>query len=211
VLAGAHPAKGTAQVEGRPYKLGNIRSARAAGVCYIPEDRQQTAILGNQPVTANLIVGREDHSVRRGPMRRRKAETDLARRLIERFEVRPPEPDRPAALLSGGNQQKLVVGRALSQEGRVVIADEPTQGVDASARAAIHASLAATAAEGRAVVAVCSEFEELFDIADRVVVMRDGRVVLDRAIHQTTPDEVLAASLGTETASNPNETKDPVR
>lgn len=207
VLAGAHPAAGTVQVEGRSYRLGSIRSAKAAGVCYIPEDRQETAILGNQPVSANLIVGREDRSVRRGPFRRRTAERNLTGDLIERFEVRPTDPDRPAALLSGGNQQKLVVGRALSQAGKkVVIADEPTQGVDASARGAIHASLAAAAADGCAVVAVCSEFEELFEIADRVAVMRDGRIVLDRPTHLTTPDEVLSASLGSEaTTTEPEE------
>jgi ribose transport system ATP-binding protein len=203
VLAGAHSAAGTARVEGRRYRLGSIRSAKEAGVCYIPEDRQETAILGNQPVISNLIVGREDGAVRRGPFRRRSAERALAGDLIERFEVRPADPDRPAALLSGGNQQKLVVGRALSQAAkRVVIADEPTQGVDASARGAIHASLAAAAADGCGVVAVCSEFEELFEIADRVVVMRDGRIVLDRPVQQATPDEVLAASLGSDPATS---------
>ncbi|WP_182376183.1 sugar ABC transporter ATP-binding protein [Nocardioides sp. WS12] len=202
VLAGAHPAAGTARVEGRSYRFGNIRAARAAGVAYIPEDRQETAILGNLPVSANLVVGREDAAVRRGPLRRRAGERAITRELIDRFEVRPADPDRPAALLSGGNQQKLVVGRALSQSGtKVVIADEPTQGVDASARGAIHASLAAAAAGGCAVVAVCSEFEELFEIADRVVVMRDGALVLDRPLHETNADEVLAASLGSDTTS----------
>jgi ABC-type sugar transport system ATPase subunit len=116
--------------------------------------------------------------------------------LIERFEVRPPEPDRPAGLLSGGNQQKLVVGRALSRTRVVVVADEPTQGVDASARGAIHAALLDAAADGAGVVAVCSEFEELFEISDRIVVLCDGRVVLDRPRHELTPAEVLAASLG---------------
>jgi ABC-type sugar transport system ATPase subunit len=196
VLAGAHPARGSIEVEGRPVKLGSIRSAQAAGVSYIPEDRQVTAILGNQSVSANLLVGRSDPVLRRGPFRRRTAERDQSAGLIRRFEVRPDDPDRHAALLSGGNQQKLVVGRALSRSAKVVIADEPTQGVDASARGAIHAALAAAAAEGRAVVAVCSEFEELFEISDRIVVVRDGRVVLDRPRNVTTQDEVLAASLG---------------
>ena len=115
---------------------------------------------------------------------------------MERFEVRPPDPDRLAALLSGGNQQKLVVGRALSRPAKVVVADEPTQGVDASARGAIHAALASAAAAGRAVVAVCSDFEELFEISDRIVVLRDGQIVLDQPRKHVTQDEVLAASLG---------------
>jgi len=196
VLAGAHPAEGSVAVDGKAFRLGNIRSAQAAGVAYIPEDRQATAILGNQPVSANLLLGREDAALRRGPFRRRGAERSESAALIERFEVRPPEPDRHAALLSGGNQQKLVIGRALSREALAVVADEPTQGVDASARGAIHAALAAAAAAGSAVVAVCSEFEELFEICDRVVVLRDGQLVLDRPIAHVTQDEVLAASLG---------------
>jgi ABC-type sugar transport system ATPase subunit len=196
VLAGAHPAEGQVAVEGNTFKLGSIRSAQAAGVAYIPEDRQVTAILGNQSVSANLLVGREDGAVRRGPFRRRAAERREAADLIDRFEVRPRDPDRHAALLSGGNQQKLVVGRALSRKAKVIVADEPTQGVDASARGAIHAALASAAAEGSAVIAVCSEFEELFELCDRVVVVRDGAVVLDRPIAQVSQDEVLASSLG---------------
>ncbi|WP_037361797.1 ATP-binding cassette domain-containing protein [Amycolatopsis orientalis] len=199
VLAGAWPAEaGRVTVEGRPVRLGDIRSAQAAGVAYIPEDRQQTGILGDLPVSINLLVGRGDPGLRRGPFRRRPVERAAGTALIERFEIRPPDPERPAALLSGGNQQKLVVGRALSRGAKLVIADEPTQGVDASARGAIHAALAEAAAKGSAVVAVCSEFDELFEISDRVVVLRDGRIVLDRPVGDVTPDEVLAASLGSD-------------
>jgi ribose transport system ATP-binding protein len=196
VLAGAHPAAGAVTVDGDRIANGRIRSAQAAGIAYIPEDRQATAVLGNQSVSANVLVGRADRRLRRGPFRHRSAERDEAADIIERFEVRPTDPDRPAALLSGGNQQKLIVGRALSRAAKVVIADEPTQGVDASARGAIHAALLTAAAHGAGVVAVCSEFEELFEISDRIVVLCDGRVVLDRPRDAVSPGEVLAASLG---------------
>ena len=196
VLAGAYAAGGEVSVEGQKVRLGSIRSAQAAGICYIPEDRQVNAILGNQSVAANLLVGREDPELHNGPFRNRPAEKAESEILMERFEVRPPDPDRLAALLSGGNQQKLVVGRALSRPAKVVVADEPTQGVDASARGAIHAALASAAAAGRAVVAVCSDFEELFEISDRIVVLRDGQIVLDQPRKHVTQDEVLAASLG---------------
>ena len=141
VLAGAYAAGGEVTVEGQKVRLGSIRSAQAAGICYIPEDRQVNAILGNQSVAANLLVGREDPELHN-------------------------------------------------------VADEPTQGVDASARGAIHAALASAAAAGRAVVAVCSDFEELFEISDRIVVLRDGQIVLDQPRKHVTQDEVLAASLG---------------
>jgi ribose transport system ATP-binding protein len=196
VLAGAYPADGAITVDGNRVTNGRVRSAQAVGIAYIPEDRQATAILGNRSVSANVLVGRADRRLRRGPFRHRNAEHDEAAGIIERFEVRPADPGRPAALLSGGNQQKLIVGRALSRAAKVVIADEPTQGVDASARGAIHAALVTAAAHGAGVVAVCSEFEELFEISDRIVVLCDGRVVLDRPRDAVSPGEVLAASLG---------------
>jgi ABC-type sugar transport system ATPase subunit len=196
VLAGAHPVSGQIQVDGRDVPTGSIAAAQAAGIAYIPEDRQATAIMANQSAAANLLVGQSERRLRRGPFRRRKAERAHAEELIDRFEVRPPEPDRPAGLLSGGNQQKLVVARTLARTRVVVVADEPTQGVDASARGAIHAALFDAAADGAGIVAVCSEFEELFEISDRIVVLCDGRIVLDRPRNQLTPGAVLAASLG---------------
>ncbi len=196
VLAGAQPAAGAITVDGDRLTNGSIRSAQAAGIAYIPEDRQATAILANQSVSANVLLGRTDRRLRRGPLRDRRAERREAADIIERFEVRPTDPDRLAGLLSGGNQQKLVVGRALSRAAKLVIADEPTQGVDASARGAIHAALVTAAAEGAGVLVVCSEFEELFEISDRIVVICDGQVVLDRPRDAVGPAEVLAASLG---------------
>ncbi|MGZ3386699.1 MAG: ATP-binding cassette domain-containing protein, partial [Isosphaeraceae bacterium] len=196
VLAGAYKTVGHLRVDGQPITPGNVLSARKAGVAYIPEDRREGAILGSQPVSMNLLVGNNDPQLRLGPFRRFEQERTHGRALIEKFDIRPPDPERLACLLSGGNQQKIVVARALSNSPKVVIADEPTQGVDANARAAIHAALLQAAASGTALVAVCSEFEELFDLCDRIVVLRDGQVVLDRQRSQLTPDEVLAASLG---------------
>lgn len=196
-LAGSHHASGTIEVGDTQIRLGNIRSARAAGVAYIPEDRHATAILSNQTVEANLLLGRSHKSLRRGLFRSRQGERSMGSALVTSYDIRPPLLDRQAGLLSGGNQQKIVVARALADRPAVVIADEPTQGVDATARAAIHSALLAAAADGTAIVVVCSEFEELFTLADRIVVLYEGRVVLDRERRATTPDEVLAASLGT--------------
>ncbi|WP_161605264.1 ATP-binding cassette domain-containing protein [Pimelobacter simplex] len=195
-LAGSHAVEGTVEVAGTEIRTGSIRSARAAGVAYVPEDRHAAAIMGNQTVEANLLLGQDDPTLRTGPFRSRRGERRVGRELVTSYDIRPPLPDKQAGLLSGGNQQKVVVARALAGRPQVVVADEPTQGVDASARAAIHEALAAAAAEGTAVVAVCSEFEEIFALADRIVVLYDGRVVLDRPCAATTPDEVLAASLG---------------
>jgi ABC-type sugar transport system ATPase subunit len=196
ILSGAYPASGSVRIHGRELAMGNIRAAQRAGVSYIPEDRQNTAILGNQTVATNVLVGRGERSLRRGLFRHRNAERAMTRQVIERFQIQPADTEYMAALLSGGNQQKLVVGRALSRGGTVLVADEPTQGVDAAARGAIHATLLAAAARGAAIVAVFSEFEELFEISDRIVVLCDGRIVLDRPRGDINAADILAASLG---------------
>lgn len=196
VLGGAYPAQGVVRVNGREIRLGSVPSAKRHGVAYVPEDRQGSAIMANQTATHNMILGRGDPGIRRGPFRRHSAERADALRLMGQFDVRPREPARSGALFSGGNQQKLVIARALSWLPDVLIADEPTQGVDREARQIIHDVLFEAAGRGAAVVAVCSEFDELFDIADTIVVMRDGRIVLQGSRDQLTIDAVLAASLG---------------
>ena len=196
VLAGGFPAEGDVRVEGRALRLGSIESAKRLGVAYIPEDRQGCAIMASQTAAQNVLLGRRDVTLRVGPFRRKRAERADALRLMEQFDVRPLEPDRVGALFSGGNQQKLIVARALADHPKVLVADEPTQGVDGEARRIIHEVLFEAAAAGTAVVAVCSEFDELFELADRIVVLRDGQVVLEGPRDQISPDDVLAASLG---------------
>ncbi|WP_235734409.1 ATP-binding cassette domain-containing protein [Nocardioides alcanivorans] len=196
ILGGAYSAEGQVQVNGREIRLGSVTSAKAHGVAYVPEDRQGCAMMANQTAAQNMILGRRDANLHRGPFRRRRAERANALQLMEQFDVRPAEPDRPGALFSGGNQQKLVIARALSWGPEVVVVDEPTQGVDREARQIIHDGLFEAASRGAAVVAVCSEFDELFDLADRIVVLRDGEIVLQGHRDEITADDVLAVSLG---------------
>lgn len=199
ILAGAVGGEGNVSVGGKPLRLGDVCSARSLGVHYVPEDRLGNALLANQSVAANLAVGRGSSHASKGGFRRRGAEAADARALIDRFDIRPPEPERQAGLLSGGNQQKVVMARALADGPKVLIADEPTQGVDVGARSSIHRAVVEAAEAGTAALVVCSEFEELFDLCHRLVVVRDGQVVLDAGIEDVTPEEVLAVSLGADT------------
>jgi ABC-type sugar transport system ATPase subunit len=113
---------------------------------------------------------------------------------MERFSVRPNDPDRPIRLLSGGNQQKVLLARMLLSDPQVVIADEPTRGVDVGAKRAIYDFLVALAAEGVGVLLISSELEEVIGLAHRVLVMRRGRLVSELRGDSIAEAAILAAA-----------------
>lgn len=152
------------------------RRARRAGIAYIPEDRREEGILPTLSVAKNIEIG---DLVRRGlatvvPFTPRRSQIAA---VIDRFGIRTPSQSVDVTALSGGNAQRVVIARELMNEPRLLVADEPTQGVDRTGRAAIHALLRDFAARGGAVLIVSSEFEELQELSDRLYVMADGRIV----------------------------------
>ncbi|KRC62800.1 hypothetical protein ASE14_03005 [Agromyces sp. Root81] len=166
------------------------RSARRAGIAYIPEDRLREGVFPSLSVASNIEIG---DLVRRGlaaivPF---KPAASATARVIERFGIRTPSQSADITALSGGNAQRVVVARELMNEPRLLIADEPTQGVDRTGRAAIHDLLRDFAERGGAVLLVSSEFEELQELADRLYVMADGRIVSAEPV--TTPYSRLVA------------------
>ncbi len=121
----------------------------------------------------------------------------MARSLIERLRVLPPDPEREVATLSGGNQQKVLLGRALAAEARVLILDQPTAGVDVGAKAEIYAQIASMARAGVAVILISDDLDELLHMADRIGVMRAGRIVaIADARSFTRPDLLRAITTG---------------
>ncbi|HEY8524047.1 MAG TPA: ATP-binding cassette domain-containing protein [Acidimicrobiales bacterium] len=164
-------------------------------VAYIPEDRARDALAAELPVWVNAVATRT-HEIGswRGLDRDRVAA--ITRRAIELLGVRPAAPDATAAHLSGGNQQRLVIGRELQLDPGLVVAAEPTRGLDpASARDVVDA-LGRAAAGGAAVVVVSSDLDELLLIADRLVVLFEGRIVADLPRAAATRDAVAAAMVG---------------
>jgi simple sugar transport system ATP-binding protein len=115
---------------------------------------------------------------------------ELARALIERYDVKAPGPDTPARNLSGGNLQKLVLGREFDGSPRVLIAAQPTRGLDVGAIETVHGYLRAAAAEGVAVLLVSEDLDEILALADRVVVMYEGRIVGEADPEQTAVEEI---------------------
>ncbi|MGH3354069.1 MAG: ATP-binding cassette domain-containing protein, partial [Nocardioides sp.] len=167
---------GTVSVAGRPLRKGSVRAAVAAGVGLAPEERKSQALLLDQAVYRNITVSSLGRFARAGFLDD-SAERERAEELSRSLDVRPTGVERPVRNLSGGNQQKVVLARWLLRDCRVLLLDEPTRGVDVGARSEIYRLIRRLADDGVAVVVVSSEVEEVLGLADRVLVVREGRVV----------------------------------
>jgi ABC-type uncharacterized transport system ATPase subunit len=171
LLAGmARPDRGRVTVDGEPVPVGTPRARVARGVAYVPADRYRRALAGPLSLADNLELGR---GVRGRPPRARREER--AEPVLAEWDVRGSGPDASAASLSGGNAQKLVLARELATGPRVVVAAQPTRGLDPEAARMITERILAAAADGAAVVWFGAELDELFAVADRLIVLAGGR------------------------------------
>jgi ribose transport system ATP-binding protein len=147
-----------------------------AGVAFVPEDRARDAAFLDLSVAANLSIARLEHYRRWARLEKRAERTDAEQSIVD-FDIRGPGRDAPLAALSGGNQQQVIVARWLRRSPELLLLDEPTQGVDVGARAELYDLIAAARAGGLAVLLVSSDLDELAHVCDRVLVLRDGRIV----------------------------------
>jgi rhamnose transport system ATP-binding protein len=169
------PTRGVATLDGR--SLGRSpRESIECGLVLVPEDRQRNGMFGALSVRENLVLP-SLRRLARGPFMSDEAEVALAQQVAERLAIKHAGLDQKVSELSGGNQQKVVIGKWLATDPRVIILDEPTQGVDVGAKAAVHAFIAELVARGVAVLLVSSELPEVMGVADRIAVMHEGRIV----------------------------------
>ncbi|WP_306333584.1 sugar ABC transporter ATP-binding protein [Streptomyces sp. KL118A] len=170
------PSTGQVAVEGKDLRPGSVRAAIRAGLGLAPEERKAQALLMLESVTRNVSVSSMSRFSHGGWLDRG-AEREAARAATRELSLRPDQPTAPVRTLSGGNQQKAVLARWLLRGCRVLLLDEPTRGVDVGARAELYAVIRRLADEGLAVLLVSSEVPEVLGLADRVLVLREGRVV----------------------------------
>ncbi|MEZ3158970.1 sugar ABC transporter ATP-binding protein [Microbacterium sp. BWT-B31] len=177
LIAGADRADaGTVRVHGKKVSLGSPVAGLSHGIAYSTENRREDGIIGDLSVRENIMLAVQ---ARRGWMRRVPArEVDkLVTTYMERFSVRPNDPDRPIRLLSGGNQQKVLLGRWLATNPDLLLLDEPTRGIDVGAKADIQETVAELAEGGMAVVFISSELEEVVRLSERIVILKDHQKV----------------------------------
>ena len=176
MIFGAYPVEGgEILLEGKPFTPRTPGDAMKAGVAYVPEDRQADAVFLRENVRHNLSAGQESSYFRKLLFRHGIEKSD-SQKSISDFLIRVVTDQQPVETLSGGNQQKVVMARWLRQRPRVMLLDEPTQGVDVGARSEIYQLIRKATAQGTSVILVVSEPEELAHASDRVAVLRGGRI-----------------------------------
>ncbi len=184
--------KGEILIGGRQVAASSIRRAMRSRIALVPEDRRSQGIIPKRPVEENITISWTQQGQGRGW---RSVSRRLALRLIEELGIRTRGPRQSVATLSGGNQQKVLVGRCLALEPGLLLLDEPTRGVDVGAKSEIYQLIDGLARRGMAVILVTSELPELLGLADRILVMREGRLVGELP-GDAREEEVIAVAMG---------------
>ncbi len=182
------PTAGTLSIGGNALGPSPQRN-RNAGVAYIPADRGTVGLSPHSGIWENMTVGHLDE-FRIGPFLAVARARRKAGELISRFDVRGATLDKPARSLSGGNQQKVQIARELTRDASVIVAEQPSQGVDIGAIEQIHRTLVEMRDAGKSVFVISADLDEIFSISDRILVIYRGRIVADLAADATTPEEV---------------------
>lgn len=196
ILFGLTPADaGQVLLHGKPVLIDRPERAVQHGIAYVPEDRRHHGVILDMPISPNATLAILRKICRFGLLDRGR-ERAVAQSFVNRLAIKTRSLDASAGELSGGNQQKLALARWLATEPSVLILDEPTQGVDVSAKAEIHSLMMELAAKGLAILMISSELPEVLGMSDRIVVMRRGTVagILERAA--ATQERILSLALG---------------
>jgi rhamnose transport system ATP-binding protein len=186
---------GEVRIMGAPVRFSGPHEAMAHGLAYVPEERRAQGLLLPQPIERNISLSSLAAITARGLVNRRQ-ERRLAEDMFGRLDIRGGRPDTPVGRLSGGNQQKVVLAKALALAPEILILDEPTRGVDIGAKAEIYELIDGLAAQGNAILLISSELDEVLAMSDRVLVMYEGRLVATLTHDQATAEAVGAAAAG---------------
>jgi inositol transport system ATP-binding protein len=199
-IFGADPiAAGNIRLDGRAVVIRSPRDAIRLGIALVPEDRKRHGLFLQLPVRQNFSVAALGRYLRGGIfVDERREERDLLR-ICSSVSVRMTGPEQPVAVLSGGNQQKVILARWLALNPRILLVDEPTRGIDIGAKAEVHEVLVKLAETGTAVLVVSSELPEVMAISDRIVTLSEGRVT-GEFNDATATEEALMACMTPRTA-----------
>ena len=183
--------EGVIRIDGEEVSFESPRDAMAHGIGLVPEDRKKQALFLGLAVRTNITIAGQGR-ISRGWFIDERREEALVEEFRRQLSIRMVSPDQPAGLLSGGNQQKVVLARWLALRPKILIVDEPTRGIDVSAKVEVHNLLIDMAKSGIAVIVISSELPEILSISDRIVTMREGRVTGEIARVEATQEILMA-------------------
>ncbi len=190
-----HGHSGKVVFQGQQTTFRSIRDAMRAGVGYVPEERKTEGLFLQDQLGANLVSASLESHSRLGTLNRRSIAA-ASDRAIERFSIKTRGAHETVGSLSGGNQQKVMLGKWLERAPDLLIIEEPTKGVDVGAKFQIHTELQRRAADGMAIIIVSSDFPELVALSNRILVIHEGRVMGDVAAHDVDEDSLLRMAAG---------------
>ncbi|MGC3954805.1 MAG: sugar ABC transporter ATP-binding protein [Propionicimonas sp.] len=197
-VAGDRPIRsGEVRIDGKPAHLKQPKDAIALGIGLAPEERKADALVLIRSVRENVSLAILDR-LSRWTFIRERAERELTRSYVEQLNIRTPGIDVRVEGLSGGNQQKVVLARWLAREANLLILDEPTRGVDVGAKAEIYTIIDQLAAQGAAILVISSELPEALGLADRIIVMQNGRITGELSHAEATEEKILALAMASE-------------
>ena len=188
-------AGGEIRIDGQPVSIHAPQDAMELGMGLLPEDRKGQGLFLQMTVRQNTVIARLRELSRWGfiDFRRAAAET---RRFVEELDIRTPSLEQLVHNLSGGNQQKVIIARWLGRAPSILILDEPTRGIDVGAKAEIHTLMRRLADDGMAILMISSELPEVLGVSDRILVMREGRLVAEFSREEATQDAIMAYATG---------------
>ncbi|MGR3803785.1 sugar ABC transporter ATP-binding protein [Marinibacterium profundimaris] len=189
------PSKGVVKIDGQVRVIRSPADAVENGIVYVPEDRGKQGAITALPIFQNVTLPSLKRTSKNGFIRLAE-EFALAREYTQRLDLRAASLDTHVGNLSGGNQQKVVIAKWLATQPKVIILDEPTKGIDIGSKAAVHEFMAELAAQGLAVIMVSSEIPEVLGMSDRVIVMREGRMVTEVSGDDLTPETLVRHAAG---------------
>jgi rhamnose transport system ATP-binding protein len=189
------PDAGSVHVNNRKLKYGSPTAAMAAGIGFVPEDRRQQGLVMDASIERNTALASLGRLSKFGLLRRR-SERALAQDWAVKLRLKFSRLSDPVGVLSGGNQQKVVLAKWLARNPSVLIVDEPTRGIDVGTKAEVHRLLSELAGQGVAVLMISSELPEVLGMADRVLVMHEGRLVEELSRAEATEERVAMAAAG---------------
>ena len=194
-MFGLEKTQGKWFIDGNEIYISSPEDAVKAGICFIPEERRRQGLFLNETVQTNITI-RRLASLTTFQWISKQRERETTKSIIRSLKIRPSSPDETVKNLSGGNQQKVVIGKWLHTDGKIFIFDEPTKGIDANAKAEILSIIESLSNEGKAVLYLTSEFQELLDISDTIYVMVNGELVKRFPSVEVTTEKLLYYSSG---------------
>ena len=182
-------------VKGKQIPLNSVKEAIAHGIGLVPENRKKEGILESRPIKTNMAIPNMSRYSSLGIIRRMFLKKE-ALEIMKSLNLRPLNVDREIGTLSGGNQQKVIIGRWLASQTEIFLFDEPTRGIDVGAKSEIYEVIERIAGEGKVVIVISSEMPEIIRVSDRILIMRDGEIVATLSGDEINEDNIAKYSIG---------------